>query len=211
MTPFILVNNVLQYLSYKPGGPIGMPVPPQRRRVSRRPRRARWRRASARVSPSPRPGPDRPADLGLFGVGTMIGLVLGGIAICSATKQPAEYGGRGIAIGGVIVNAANGATAVVLVVMIVAGQPTPHPPRCWRDRSRSPALASSCSTARLPGEHSRREGSLPSGTAASWRAFPGGHVHGGRLWKAVLGRQVPRTASAGRAGICSFTPALRSY
>ena len=65
---------------------------------------------------------------GLFGVGAMIGLVLGGIAIWKATKQPAEYGGRGIAVGGVIANAVGGAMGMFLAVLIVAGHSTPKEP-----------------------------------------------------------------------------------
>jgi hypothetical protein len=58
----------------------------------------------------------------------MIGLVLGGLAIWKATKQPAQYGGRGIAVGGVISNAVGGAMAVVLGLLILAGRSVPHPP-----------------------------------------------------------------------------------
>jgi len=129
MTPFILVNNVLQYLSYKPAATMDVPMAVG---------------TSSGFAPSPAAPPTGQrkglaiaslvigliglVSFGLFGVGAMIGLVLGGVAIWKATKQPSEYGGRGIAVGGVVVNAVNGAMAVVLAVMIVAGHSTPTPP-----------------------------------------------------------------------------------
>jgi len=129
MTPFILVNNLLQYLSYKPGAPAVAPIAPGP--------------ATTFASPTAVPVAGQRKGLaiaslvlgiiglvtfGLFGVGALIGLVLGGVAIWKATKQPAEYGGRGIAIGGVIANAVNGAMAVFLALLIVAGHSTPKEP-----------------------------------------------------------------------------------
>jgi hypothetical protein len=133
MTPFILVNNVLQYLSYKPAAPIGVPATAPGG-------------PSAFAPPTADPTADPAANqrkglaiaslvlgliglltFGLFGVGAMIGLVLGGLAIWKATKQPAEYGGRGMAVGGLISNAVGGALAVVLGLLIVAGRSTVKP------------------------------------------------------------------------------------
>ena len=128
MTPFILVNNVLQYLSYKPAGPLAVPGaegtssafapytagPP-----------ANQRKGLAIASLVL--GLIGLVTFGLFGVGAMIGLALGGIAIWKATKQPAQYGGRGIAVGGVISNAVGGALAVVLGGLILAGHSAPRP------------------------------------------------------------------------------------
>jgi hypothetical protein len=129
MTPFILVNNVLQYLSYKPTGQPNGPMA---------------HGASSGFAPS---AASPPANLrkglaiaslvlgivglltfGLFGVGAILGLTLGGIAIWKATKQPAEYGGRGMAVAGVVANAAGGAMALILSMLIWAGHSMPHPP-----------------------------------------------------------------------------------
>ena len=131
MTPFILVNNVLQYLSYKPGGPIGMPVPPGSAPgfvpSTAGPVATGQRKGLAIASLVL--GLIGLLTFGLFGVGAMIGLVLGGVAIWKATKQPSEYGGRGIAIGGVIANAVGGgAAALILAVAIVGNHSTPKAP-----------------------------------------------------------------------------------
>jgi hypothetical protein len=151
MTPFILVNNVLQYLSYKPAAT--MDVPHGGGAV----------RGVRAISAAPPTGQRKGlaiaslvigliglVSFGLFGVGAMIGLVLGGVAIWKATKQPDEYGGRGIAVGGVVRQRGQRRH----------GRPPGrddrgralHPlhrrRRRARPRSRSRARRSSCSTAR---------------------------------------------------------------
>jgi hypothetical protein len=129
MTPFILVNNVIQYLSYKPAAQIHVPVAPGTASgfvpSTAGPAAAGQRKGLAIASLVL--GLIGLLTFGLFGVGAMLGLVLGGIAIWKATKQPAEYGGRGIAVGGLITNAAGGAMAVVLGLLIVAGRSTVKP------------------------------------------------------------------------------------
>jgi type IV pilus assembly protein PilA len=43
--------------------------------------------------------------LGCLGVGALTGLILGIIALTRANRSPAEYGGKGLAIGGIVTNA----------------------------------------------------------------------------------------------------------
>ncbi len=52
---------------------------------------------------------------GCLGIGALVGLVLGFVAAHRAGSRPAEYGGRGIAIGGIITN------AIGFVLVPVAG------------------------------------------------------------------------------------------
>lgn len=104
MTPFILINNVIQYLSYRPqSGP----------------------RMAAGVSAAGA-GPGMPPPLtgqkkglaiaslalgivgfftlGGLGVGALLGLGLGIAALVKVSRYPEEYSGRGLAIAGVAVN-----------------------------------------------------------------------------------------------------------
>src|SRR6185295_14038416 len=39
--------------------------------------------------------------IGLLGVGAMVGIILGVIALVKASRAPAEYGGRGMAVAGI--------------------------------------------------------------------------------------------------------------
>ena len=39
--------------------------------------------------------------IGLFGIGAMVGIILGVIALVKASRAPAEYGGRGMAVAGI--------------------------------------------------------------------------------------------------------------
>ena len=39
--------------------------------------------------------------IGLFGIGAMVGIILGVIALVKAGRAPAEYGGRGMAVAGI--------------------------------------------------------------------------------------------------------------
>jgi len=119
MTPFILINNVLQYLSYKPGQPTavgGMAVgPPYGVPVA--PSATTLRKGLAIASLCL--GLVGLMTFGLLGVGAVIGLVLGGVAIWKATQAPTQYGGRGIAIAGVLMNAAGGVMAVILGSLVL--------------------------------------------------------------------------------------------
>ena len=51
--------------------------------------------------------------LGLFLVGTITGLVLGIIALRKANNDPAHYGGKGLALGGIITSAASVVTILI--------------------------------------------------------------------------------------------------
>jgi type II secretory pathway pseudopilin PulG len=62
--------------------------------------------------------------LGLFGVGAITGIVLGAIALSRASRHPHEYGGRGLAIGGIV---ANGVSLIIIpVIGIVAAIAIPN-------------------------------------------------------------------------------------
>ena len=39
---------------------------------------------------------------GLFGLGALVGLILGILALVKSSKEPAVYGGGGLAIGGIV-------------------------------------------------------------------------------------------------------------
>ncbi|HEX8162650.1 MAG TPA: DUF4190 domain-containing protein [Pyrinomonadaceae bacterium] len=62
--------------------------------------------------------------LGLLGVGAITGLVLGAMALARANRRPHEYGGRGLAIGGLILNGVS--LLLVPVVGIVAAVAIPN-------------------------------------------------------------------------------------
>ncbi|HKP73076.1 MAG TPA: DUF4190 domain-containing protein, partial [Pyrinomonadaceae bacterium] len=52
--------------------------------------------------------------LGLLGVGAILGIVLGIVALGKAKNQPTEYGGRGLAIGGIVMSV----LSLVLIVPV---------------------------------------------------------------------------------------------
>jgi hypothetical protein len=129
MTPFILIYNVLQYLSYKPGQatavggiavgpPDAVPVAPSATTL-----RNGFAIASLCL------GLVGLATFGLIGVGAIIGIVLGGIAIWRATQAPTEYGGRGIAIAGIILNVAGGVMAAILGVVVLINHSAANRPQ----------------------------------------------------------------------------------
>lgn len=62
--------------------------------------------------------------LGLLGVGAITGLVLGTMALMRVNKRPHEYGGRGLAIGGIVVNAVS--LLIIPVVGIIAAVAIPN-------------------------------------------------------------------------------------
>jgi type II secretory pathway pseudopilin PulG len=62
--------------------------------------------------------------LGLIGVGAIIGIVLGVMALTRANKSPHEYGGRGLAIGGIVLNGV--ALVIIPVIGIIAAIAIPN-------------------------------------------------------------------------------------
>ncbi|MCI0338444.1 MAG: DUF4190 domain-containing protein [Acidobacteria bacterium] len=56
--------------------------------------------------------------LGLLGAGAIIGIVLGVIALSKISKNPASYGGEGMAIAGIVTSAASLALAAVIAVAV---------------------------------------------------------------------------------------------
>ena len=62
--------------------------------------------------------------LGLVGVGAITGLILGVMALTRANRRPQEYGGRGLAIGGIVLNGV--AILIIPVVGIVAAVAIPN-------------------------------------------------------------------------------------
>jgi hypothetical protein len=54
---------------------------------------------------------------GLFGIGSLIGLVLGIRATLKAKREPTIYGGRGVAIGGIVTNSLGLLTIVPIAIM----------------------------------------------------------------------------------------------
>jgi type IV pilus assembly protein PilA len=51
---------------------------------------------------------------GIIGVGALTGIILGVLALARASRQPDEYGGRGMAIGGIVLNV----LSIVLIVPV---------------------------------------------------------------------------------------------
>jgi hypothetical protein len=62
--------------------------------------------------------------LGLLGVGALTGIILGVMALTRANKRPHEYGGRGLAIGGLVLNGV--AFLIIPVVGIIAAIAIPN-------------------------------------------------------------------------------------
>src|SRR5262249_19714635 len=66
---------------------------------------------------------------GLIGIGAIAGIVLGLIAVSRATKNPAIYGGKGLAIAGIVVSAISpfpGLAAAMAVPNLVKSQQAAH-------------------------------------------------------------------------------------
>ncbi len=61
--------------------------------------------------------------LGIVGIGALTGIILGVIALIRAKNNPATYGGKGVAIGGIITNCV--ALALVPVIGIIAAIAVP--------------------------------------------------------------------------------------
>jgi hypothetical protein len=127
MTPFILVNNVIQYLSYKPSGAAFVPGAPGMPAHAAAPAPTTPQRRGMAVA-SLALGVLGLFTFGLLGVGAIVGLILGGVALWKAAKTPAEYGGRGIAIAGVLTNGAAGALALFLGVLMLIDHAQPAAP-----------------------------------------------------------------------------------
>lgn len=61
---------------------------------------------------------------GLLGVGALTGLIMGIVALSRASKQPEVYGGRGLAIGGIVMNSVS--TVLIVPVAIIAAIAIPN-------------------------------------------------------------------------------------
>jgi type II secretory pathway pseudopilin PulG len=61
--------------------------------------------------------------LGLLGVGAITGIVLGAMALARANRQPHEYGGRGLAIGGLVLNGVSLLLAPVIGIIAAIAIP----------------------------------------------------------------------------------------
>jgi hypothetical protein len=113
MTPFILLMNVIQYLGYRPQAALG-------------------------VAPPPLPGGQRKglaiaslvaAVIGLFtlGIGAVVGFGLGIAALFKASRNPQEYGGRGIAAAGVAVSVLGFVPLLFGLLMLIGSTQEPRP------------------------------------------------------------------------------------
>jgi hypothetical protein len=58
--------------------------------------------------------------LGLLGLGALIAIVLGIVAIMKANRSPQEYGGKGLAIGGIVCGGASLVVALPLGAIVAA-------------------------------------------------------------------------------------------
>ena len=58
--------------------------------------------------------------LGCLGFGALVGIVLGTIALVRANREPGEYGGRGLAIGGMVASALSLLVAIPLAGIVAA-------------------------------------------------------------------------------------------
>jgi hypothetical protein len=113
MTPFILLMNVIQYLGYKPQGALAGAPPPL-------PGGQKKGLAIASLAA---------AVIGFFtlGLGAVVGLGLGIAALFKASRNPAEYGGRGIAIAGVVVSVAGFVPLLFGVLMLIGSTQEARP------------------------------------------------------------------------------------
>jgi type II secretory pathway pseudopilin PulG len=60
---------------------------------------------------------------GLLAVGAIIGLILGVVALKRTSRQPSVYGGRGVAIGGIVTNALGVLTIFPLAIVLAIAVP----------------------------------------------------------------------------------------
>lgn len=58
--------------------------------------------------------------LGCLGLGALVGIVLGIMALVRANRDPGEYGGRGLAIGGIVASAFSLLVAIPLAGIVAA-------------------------------------------------------------------------------------------
>jgi hypothetical protein len=124
VTPFILLTNVIQFLAYKPGAAV--------------------RTAGVAAGGTGPASPSRGLAIaslligvvglftvGLFGVGAVLGLILGIVAYARASRSPDAYAGRGIAVVGIALNALAGLFAAFAVFAVLVGSRNasrPHKP-----------------------------------------------------------------------------------
>jgi hypothetical protein len=57
--------------------------------------------------------------LGFLGIGSIVGLALGTIALMKAKKQPDQFGGQGFAIAGIVTSALSAILSVLLFSVLV--------------------------------------------------------------------------------------------
>jgi type II secretory pathway pseudopilin PulG len=75
---------------------------------------------------------------GLLMVGAIVGLVLGIVAVVKAGNQPLVYGGKGLAVGGIVTSAAS--LLLIPVIGIVAAIAVPGMTRAVRDGREQAAI-----------------------------------------------------------------------
>ncbi|MDT7603143.1 MAG: hypothetical protein QOF61_1140 [Acidobacteriota bacterium] len=78
--------------------------------------------------------------LGILFVGAIVGLILGIVALSKSNSRPDEYGGRGLAIGGIVLNAV--ALLIVPVIGIIAAIAIPNLLASRRAANEGSAIAS---------------------------------------------------------------------
>jgi hypothetical protein len=61
---------------------------------------------------------------GLCGVGAVVGIILGILALRKANESPAEFGGRGLALGGIITSAVSVVVAIPLGIILAIAIPS---------------------------------------------------------------------------------------
>jgi type II secretory pathway pseudopilin PulG len=75
---------------------------------------------------------------GLLGIGALVGLILGIIALVRANQRPREYGGKGLAIGGIITNVLS--LALVPIIGMIAAIAIPSLLRARASANESMAI-----------------------------------------------------------------------
>jgi hypothetical protein len=125
LTPFLLLNNVIQYLGYRAGAAKRTAGPAAGLPAYAGPEGTRKGMAVASLVL----GVVGFFTLGLAGVGALAGLGLGIAALFKASREPQTYGGRGYALAGVATNVMSLLPAVLLGFVMLAGSREASRPR----------------------------------------------------------------------------------